>query len=265
MDVFGIIGNPVGHSRSPVMHEAAFTELGINARYVIFEPEPEALEEAITGAAALRITGLNVTIPFKQAVLDFVRTDELATQIGAVNTIDFSTDPPTGYNTDATGAKRSLEHHGVEITGKSAVLVGAGGAGRAIAHMLAEEGANVRIVNRTESRALELADAVNGSGYGLTDITELLPDADLLINATSVGMEEDVSPVHADALHAGLVVMDAVYQPLRTRLLRDAEAAGATTIDGAWMLLFQGVEAFERWTGRSAPIETMNQALRRSL
>ena len=266
MDVFGLLGNPVGHSLSPPMHEAAYDELGLEARYVTFEPEPDDLETAIDGAAALGISGLNVTIPFKQDVLEYVEVDELATRIGAVNTIDFSGDVPTGHNTDASGALRALERGDVDLEGARATLVGAGGAGRAIAFALSDAGATVEIANRTESNAYDLAEEVPGaSGHGLDGLAELVGDSDVLVNATSVGMEEDVSPVPADALHGDLVVMDAVYRPLETRLLREAKAAGATTVDGAWMLLYQGVEALERWTGEEAPVGAMNEALRSHL
>jgi shikimate dehydrogenase len=131
--------------------------------------------------------------------------------------------------------------------------------------MAADADASVHVANRTRETAGDLADAVGGTGHGLDALPALLPDADILINATSVGMEEDRSPVPASALHDGLTVMDAVYSPLETRLLRDAERAGATTVDGAWMLLYQGVAAFERWTGRSAPVDAMNRAVRDAL
>ena len=263
MDVFGLVGNPVGHSLSPPMHEAAYDALDIDARYVTFEPAKGDLPAAIEGADALGVAGLNVTIPFKRDALDVVEADDLATRIGAVNTVDFSGDRPTGHNTDAAGARRSLEDHGAALDGATAVVVGAGGAGRAVAFALSDAGSTVRIANRTEPTAHDLADEVSGaSGHGLDAVPELLADADVLVNATSVGMEEDASPVPADALHGDLTVMDAVYTPLETRLLRDAERAGATTVDGAWMLLYQGAEAFERWTGREAPIDAMNQALR---
>jgi len=263
MKVFGLVGNPVEHSLSPPMHEAAYAERGIDARYVTFEPDPRAIESAIEGAAALGIAGLNVTIPFKQDVLAVVDPGDLAARIGAVNTIDFSTDPPSGYNTDAAGVTRAFAHHDVAIEGRTAVVVGAGGAGRAAAFALADEGATVAIANRTVERARDLAGEIPGAtGHGLDALPDLVADADLLVNATSVGMEEDRSPVPAGALHADLAVLDAVYSPLRTRLLRDAGAAGALTIDGAWMLLYQGVEAFERWTGETAPVGAMNAALR---
>jgi shikimate dehydrogenase len=179
-----------------------------------------------------------------------------------VNTVDLSASPPRGYNTDAAGLRRTFERHGVPLDGQTAVLVGAGGAARAAAVALADAGADLRVANRTVGRAEQLAAEVGARAAGLDALPDLLADADLLVNATSVGMEEDASPVPADALHGGLVVFDAVYTPLETRLLRDAAAAGATTIDGAWMLLYQGVEAFERWTGRDAPVEEMNRALR---
>ncbi|WP_306060218.1 shikimate dehydrogenase [Natronococcus wangiae] len=266
MDVFGLIGNPVGHSLSPPMHEAAYDDLGLEARYVTFEPASDEIEDAIRGADALGVRGLNVTIPFKRDVLELVDADELAARIGAVNTIDFSGDAPTGHNTDAAGALRALRDHDVDLEGADAVIVGAGGAGRAISFGLADAGGTVTIANRTESTARELADEVPGaSERGLENLADPLADADVLVNATSVGMEEDATPVPADALHGDLAVMDAVYRPLETRLLRDAAAAGATTVDGAWMLLYQGVEAFELWTGREAPVAAMNEALRSRL
>ena len=265
MQVFGLIGNPVGHSLSPPMHEAGYREVGLDARYVTFEPPKDDAVAAVEGADALGVAGLNVTIPFKQDVLDAVDPDPLAERIGAVNTIDFGDGRPKGYNTDAVGAVRALREHDVAIDG-TAVVVGAGGAGRAVAFGLADEGMAIRIANRTVEKANALADEVpGGTGHGLDDLPDLLADADVLVNCTSVGMDEDRSPVPADALHGDLGVLDAVYSPVETRLLRDAETVGATTVDGAWMLLFQGVEAFERWTGESAPVDQMNAALRERL
>ena len=267
MDVYGLVGNPVGHSLSPPMHEAGYAELGLDARYVTFEPPKDGAAAAVDGADALGVAGLNVTIPFKQDVLAAVDPDPLAERIGAVNTVDFTAagDRPAGYNTDAAGAVRALRSHGVDLAG-TAVVVGAGGAGRAVSFGLADEGMAVEVANRTESKARDLADEVpEAVGHGLGALPDLLADADVLVNATSVGMEEDASPVPAGALHADLAVLDAVYRPLETRLLRDAADAGATTVDGAWMLLYQGVEAFERWTGRDAPVDAMNDALRERL
>jgi len=264
MDVYGLIGNPVGHSVSPPMHEVAYEQLGLDARYVSFEPPEDALGLAVEGASALGVGGLNVTIPFKESVLPLVDLDPLADRIGAVNTIDFDGEP-TGHNTDAEGLTRAFEHHDVSLAG-TAVVVGAGGAGRAASFALADAGVDVRIANRTVGRAEVLADEVPAAtAHGLEALEARLDDADLLVNATSVGMESDDTPVPREALHGDLAVLDAVYSPRETRLLREAATAGATTIDGAWMLLFQGVAAFELWTGREAPVEAMNRALRAAL
>ncbi|WP_276271311.1 shikimate dehydrogenase [Haloarcula litorea] len=265
MDVYGLVGNPVGHSLSPPMHEAGYEALGLDARYVTFEPPADAGEAAVEAAETLGVAGLNVTIPFKRDVLAAVDPAPLAERIGAVNTVDFSGETPRGYNTDAVGAVRAFEHHGVDLSG-TAVVVGAGGAGRAVAFGLADEGVTVGIANRTESTAHDLAAEVpDATGHGLDELPDLLADADLLVNCTSVGMDEDASPVPAEALHADLAVLDAVYSPIETRLLRDAADAGATTVDGAWMLLYQGVAAFELWTGSDAPVAAMNEALRAEL
>ncbi|MFB6168476.1 MAG: shikimate dehydrogenase [Haloferacaceae archaeon] len=262
MQVFGLIGDPVGHSRSPPMHEAAYRDLEMDARYVTFEPTSAGA--AVDAAAALGIAGLNVTIPFKQDVLDHVEADPLAARVGAVNTIEFGTDPPRGYNTDLAGVTRSLAHHDVDPTGAEAVVVGAGGAGRAAAFALADAGASVHVANRTVATAEDLAAAVGErtTAGGLGSLDDRVPGADLLVNATSVGMDEDETPVPARLLHADLAVLDAVYSPVETRLLREAADAGATTVDGAWMLLYQGAEAFEIWTDREAPVAAMNRALR---
>ncbi|MFD1641043.1 shikimate dehydrogenase [Halohasta litorea] len=266
MDVYGLVGNPVGHSVSPPMHEAAYEELGIEASYVAFEPPVDEIRQAIGGAQTLGIAGLNVTIPFKQDVLELVEPDGLAERIGAVNTIEFGEGAPRGYNTDAAGVTRAFEHHDVDLTGRKAVVVGAGGAGRAAAFALSDAGAEVHIANRTVDRAIELAsDVSDGTGGSLDTLDSQIGDASILVNATSVGMESDETPVPADCLHSDLTVLDAVYAPLETRLLQEARETGATTIDGAWMLLFQGVEAFEQWTDREAPVEVMNRALREAL
>ncbi|MFB6162112.1 MAG: shikimate dehydrogenase, partial [Halococcoides sp.] len=263
MDVYGLIGSPVDHSLSPPMHEAAYQALGIDAQYVTFEPDDGAA--AVEAARTLGIDGLNVTIPFKEDVLDAVDPDPVAERIGAVNTVAFEGDRPVGTNTDATGAVRALREHGATLSGR-AVVVGAGGAGRAITVGLADAGMTVEVVNRTVERAHEVADLVeNARGDGLDALGDRVPDATVLVNATSVGMETCETPVPAEYLHEDLIVLDAVYRPLQTQLLADAAAAGATTVDGGWMLLYQGAAAFERWTGQSAPVDAMRSALRSEL
>lgn len=276
MDVYGLIGNPVEHSLSPPMHEAAYEARSLDARYVTLEADPERIEAAIEGADALGVAGLNVTVPFKRDVLSSVDPTPTAAAVGAVNTITFDgadgddggsgDELPEGHNTDVEGVVRAFRHHDVEIPGRSAVVVGAGGAGRAATYALADAGADVFVANRTVERAEALADDFADLGVdagGLDALDERLPAADLLVNATSVGMDDPhTSPVPTELLHGDLAVLDAVYSPLRTKLLRDADAAGAETVDGAWMLLFQGVAAFERWTGADAPVAVMNGALR---
>ncbi|WP_339102733.1 shikimate dehydrogenase [Haloterrigena salinisoli] len=266
MDVYGIIGNPVEHSLSPPMHQAAFRERELDAEFVTFEADPDRIEEAFRGAEALGIDGLTVTLPFKHDAFEFVEPDDRARRVGAVNTIDFTEDGPVGYNYDLSGTLRAFEHHDVDLEGADAVVVGAGGAARAIAFGFEEAGATVSIANRTVEKAHDLADDVPGaSGHGLDELPDLMADADVVANATSVGLESDESVAPADAWHEDLTAFDAVYKPLETRFLKDAQAAGAQTIGGAWMLLFQGVEAFEMWTGEDAPVETMNEALREHL
>jgi shikimate dehydrogenase len=266
MDVYGLVGNPVGHSLSRPMHEAAYETLGMDAAYVSLEPDPEDLELAIRGADALGVAGLNVTVPFKESVLAYVEPDEKAAAVGAVNTVAFRQDGnPTGWNTDVEGVRRAFDVRDVPLEGEEAIVLGAGGAGRAAAWALAEAGASVTVVNRTVSRAETLAELVDGRAAALDALDELVPESSILVQTTTVGMESDRSLVPAEALHAELTVLDAVYRPVATRLLRDAEAVGARTIDGTRMLLYQGVEAFERWTGEDAPVAVMDQALRARL
>jgi len=263
MDIYGIIGNPVEHSLSPPMHEAGFRERGIDAEFVTFETEEDRIREAFRGAEALGVDGLTVTLPFKHDAFEFVDPDDRARRVGAVNTIDFGASPPVGYNYDLSGTLRAFEHHDAALEGRDAVVIGAGGAARAIAFGFEEAGADVAIANRTVERARDLAGEVSGAtGRGLDELPSLMADADVVANATSVGLEADESVAPANAWHSDLVAFDAVYKPLETRFLRDAAGAGAETIGGAWMLLFQGVEAFETWTGVDAPVEAMNEALR---
>jgi len=273
MDVYGLVGDPVAHSLSPPMHEAAYEATGVDARYVTFRVEDGDLPAAVEGARALGVSGLNVTVPHKQRVLELVDPDPLAARIGAVNTVVVG-DRVTGHNTDAAGARRALRAGGADLDGATAVVVGAGGAGRAVTVGLLDAGATVRVANRTVERAEALvadlraaagesgsADTVPVSAHPLSALETLLPEATVLVNATTVGMEADRSPVPAGALHDGLTVLDAVYRPRETRLLRDAERAGAGTVDGGRMLVEQGAAAFERWTGRDAPTEAMAAAL----
>ncbi len=258
MDVYGIIGWPVEHSLSPVMHNTAFKARKIPAVYGLFPVAPEDLKEALTGLRALNIKGVSVTIPHKENVIPFLDTlDRVAEEIGAVNTIVHREKRLFGYNTDWIGVKRALEEV-VSLADKRAVVVGAGGAARAVVYALKREGARVTIYNRTWEKARSLAEkfAVEARPW------EELPDArgEILVQTTSVGLKEDVSPVPREILSLFQVVMDIVYTPLETRLLREAREAGCKTVHGLKMLVHQGAEQFRLFTGQEPPVSLMEEA-----
>ncbi len=268
----GIIGDPIEHSMSPAMHNAAFKELGIDYVYLPFRVKKEDVGKAIAGMRALNIKGLNVTIPHKVAVLQFLdKLDPLAEKIGAVNTIVNDDGVLSGYNTDAAGFLQALLEKGFEPERKRTVILGAGGASRAVSFILADRGAQLVILNRRLELdwAIELASRISQIFGKKVDALELnrenmaraLDKADILVNATSVGMSPDTdqTPVNIELLRPDLVVYDIVYNPIKTKLLREAETAGAKTIPGVDMLVWQGVLAFEKWTGQKAPVELMKR------
>lgn len=270
MKLFGVLGDPVSHSLSPVMHNAAFKALGMDCEYHAFRVSKDVLHDAIRGAYALGFGGLNLTIPLKEKALEIVKPTELANQIGAINTIDFK-NGIVGYNTDGIGAKMALMDGGIEVRGKNVLLLGAGGAARAIAFQLAADGASVTIANRTEERAVALAKEVcrvgKARGAGLDELKNLIQKSDILINSTAVGMSPKISEtiVTGDMMHSSLAVFDIVYNPVNTLLLQEARKAGAKTIDGVMMLVYQGAEAFRIWTGRTPPVDVMERAVRGKL
>jgi shikimate dehydrogenase len=264
MRVYGIFGDPIGHSLSPAMHNAALAALGFKACYHAFRVSRDRLRDALFGAEAMGFGGLNLTIPLKEIALEIVTADELAEAIGAVNTISFD-GKIRGHNTDGRGALLSLQDAGVQVKGGNVVLIGAGGAARAIAYTLSREGAEIAIANRSVPRAEELAESIGGSAFGLEDLERLVPWADVVINATSVGLREsDPRLFPAHLLKRGQVVFDIVYSR-ETELLKDAALAGALALDGVMMLVYQGAIALEIWTGRKAPVDVMEQAVRASL
>ena len=274
--VFGVFGDPIGHSLSPAMHNAAFSALGMDCVYHAFRVKPEKLENAILGAEAMGFGGLNLTVPLKEAALklECVKPDPLAAEIGAVNTIVFRDGEILGYNTDGLGARQALLETAVEIKGSKVLITGAGGAARAIAFQLAADGAEVTIANRTEERAVELAKDISAAklpgkvkGTGLLELGTLIREADILTNTTTLGMHphEDASIAQVEDLHPDLTVFDIVYNPLETKLLRDAKAAGAKTVSGVLMLVYQGAEAFRLWTGVEPPVELMKKTVLEAL
>jgi shikimate dehydrogenase len=208
--------------------------------------------------------GLNLTIPLKEMAMDIVQPDDLARAIGAVNTVSFGLEI-AGHNTDGAGALMALEEAGVKIKRCKVLLIGAGGAARAIAYTLAQEGAEIFIANRSLKRAEELARCVGGEGYALDMLVKLVPQADVIVNATSIGMRKgDPKLFDGRLLHEGQVVFDVVYNR-QTELLQDAAKAKAVAIDGVMMLVYQGAKALEIWTGKKAPVEVMEKAVRDGL
>lgn len=262
-EIYGIIGNPVKHSLSPIIHNTAFKRMGLNAVYLAFEVEN--LEEAISGVRGLGIRGVSVTIPFKTQVIPFLdEVEALAKKIKAVNTIVNEGGRLVGYNTDWRGALEALEEE-VDLKGKKVLLLGAGGAARAIGFGLKEKGSQVIISNRSPDKANELAKDLGFVYQPLLSINE--PKIDVIINATSVGMSphNGESPLHKNVLKEGMKVMDIVYEPLKTKLLQEAEEQGCRTINGLEMLARQGAGQIEIWTGRKPDIEEIKEDLRRAL
>ena len=268
--ICGIIGDPIEHTMSPVMHNAAFKNKGVDYVYLAFRVKKEELGKAIEGMRVLNIRGLNVTIPHKVAVIPFLdELDSLADKIGAINTIVNDNGVLRGYNTDATGFLQALRERGIEPKGKSVVILGAGGASRAISFILAERGSSLVILNRTWNKAKICTDRISeifqseatALKLDRENLAAALSKADILVNATSVGMSPNIdeTPVTSDLLRPNLVVYDIVNNPTKTRLQREAEAVGATAISGLDMLLWQGALAFEKWTGLKAPIGVMRQ------
>lgn len=286
-----VLGHPIKHSASPAMHNAAMAALGLNWRYLAFEVLPEKLGTAIEGAKNMGFAGLNLTVPHKLLALGLVDVvEEDAAAWGAVNTIAFEgrdpagnwkplgvlTDEPReirsrGYNTDAEAITRSLkEDLGLDCNGASVLLLGAGGAGRTAALKLASEGVgNLCLINRTRSKAEQIGAEINKK-YPATKVSYSYPSGsvDLLLNATSLGLAAvDEMPFSLSdfKLSNARCVYDMIYRPAETPLLAAAKKAGCRTANGLGMLLYQGAKALELWTGKTAPIEIMRQALKKNV
>lgn len=262
-ELYGIIGNPVRHSLSPIIHNGAFRRMGLNAVYLAFEVND--LEEAIGGVRELGLRGVSVTLPFKTQILPYLdQIEGVASKIRAVNTILNEGGRMIGHNTDWEGALQALETK-VDLKGKRVILLGAGGAARAIGFGLKEKGCQVIIFNRSQNRAKILAKELGCFHHPLSSFEEM--DGDILVNATSVGMYplDAESPIPKEILEEGMVVMDIVYRPLQTRLLREAAERGCMTIDGLEMLAHQGAAQLEIWTGKRPDILEIKNDLRRVL
>jgi shikimate dehydrogenase len=269
--VCGVIGEPIEHSLSPIMHNAAFQAIGLDFAFLAFRVKPAEVEFAVNGVRALNIRGLNITMPHKTAIITHLDRVDLSAQIvNSVNTVLNKENLLFGFNTDGVGAVKALKENGVELKGRKILLLGAGGAARAIAYALAKEADELAVLNRTVKQAQALARLLEKSfnkkiasgSLSPYDVEINIQDSDILINATSVGMKPkpDESPIAPKMLRRDMAVMDIVYNPLETRLTKDAKAAGAEVISGIEMLIYQGAASFEIWTGKSAPVEVMRQA-----
>lgn len=259
----GILGWPVGHSLSPAMHNAAFAALGLNWAYLAFPVAPGRVGAVVEGLAAAGCAGLNVTIPHKQEVMTAcTAVSPAAAAIGAANTL--IPDGDGGFradNTDAEGFIRAIDEAApLDLEGARVLVLGAGGASRAVVYALRARGAHPVIANRTPERAEALGDAIP---FEPRAIARAAQDAVLVVNATSLGMGSEAVPTELplDCLGSAHVVNDLVYRPGGTPWLRAAAARGARTVDGLGMLLHQGAAAFERWTAVAAPVDAMRRAL----
>jgi shikimate dehydrogenase len=260
-----LIGDPVEHSLSPLIHNAGYQALGINYAYVSFQVSDT--KRAIEGIRGLGIRGASITIPHKTTAIKYIdRLDPLAEEIGAVNTIVNDDGILTGYNTDGDGALQALEEV-TTLKGRKTVLIGSGGAASAIAFGLKARGVKLVVLNRAEAKARELAKKVNTEDSGGLERLAEIASADILINATSVGMwpNVDQSIIPKDFLHNRLTVFDIVYNPRETRLIAEARERGCAVVYGYKMLLYQAARQFELFTGLKAPLAAMESALTQAL
>jgi shikimate dehydrogenase len=269
--ICALVGDPIEHTISPAMQNAAFEAMGLDYCYVPFRVEPRELEKAMLGVRAMHLHGLNVTIPHKVAVLAFLdELDDMAENLGAVNTVINHGGRLKGYNTDAAGFYKALLNEGIIPKGKNITILGAGGAARAVSFILADKGANMTILNRDERRAENLADSlmrlfrkeVVVGGLQKRNLKKIVENTEILVNTTSVGMlpQSGSSPLPFGLIKKEQVVFDIIYNPQKTALLTEAEEAGAKIIGGIEMLVHQGAAAFEIWTGEKAPVDVMRQA-----
>jgi len=260
-----LIGNPVEHSLSPLIHNAGYQALGINYVYIPFQVKD--IKRAIEGIRGLGIRGASITLPHKTSAIKYLdKIDPLAKEIGAINTIVNNEGVLTGFNSDYHGALKALEEV-TSLGGKRAVLIGSGGAALAIAVGLKKKGVKLVVLNRTEDKARKLARQVNAEDFGGLKKLPLVSAADILINATSVGMwpkvNESIIPKHL--LHNRLTVLDTVYNPKETRLLSEARERGCAIVYGYKMLLYQAAMQFELFTEHQAPLKAMESALTQAL
>jgi shikimate dehydrogenase len=261
--LYGVMGHPIGHSLSPILHNAAFRVCGINAVYLAFESRDA--EGCLSAMRALGIRGMSVTIPHKSKVIPLLdELDPLAKSVGAVNTIVNHSGRLVGHNTDAIGALRAIEEK-VPLSVMRCLLIGAGGAAHAIGFVLKDKGVALSVVNRSRDRGEALAGKLHCPYIPLEEVVK--QDADMVIQTTPVGIYPHVNqcPVPEQLLKKDMLVMDIIYNPLETQLLKKAKDHGCTIIDGLSMFVYQGAEQFELWTGVHPPVSEMRSAVEGAL
>lgn len=264
-----IIGDPIIHSLSPSMQNAAFLALGLNCTYIAFKVTSDELKESIESLRTIRISGFNVTVPHKVEVMKYLdELDSTAKRAEAVNTVNNIEGIFKGYNTDISGFIEPLRRRGIELTGMQVLLLGAGGAARAVVAALSEEprAAKLVIANRDPARAKELGNIASRLGLkcetiSLDDASRFSPESDMIVNATSIGTNNEASVIDQARIKKGSVVYDIVYRPISTDLIENARHAQAIVVYGYEMLVEQGARAFEIWTGLPAPRDAMKKSL----
>lgn len=247
-EVYGVIGHPVKHSLSPVIHNLGFNLLGIKGVYGTFEVRPENLETAIKGVRVLGIKGLSVTVPYKETIMKYLdEINKIALEIGAVNTVENVNGSLVGYNTDWIGVIRAFEENFIEITNRKVVILGAGGASKAIVYgLISKNPKKIEVYNRTFEKALDLAKKFSIEPKKWEEIERA--SGDIIIQATSIGLNTWDTPVSEEIVKRFEVAMDIVYKPLKTKFLDLAEKRGCKIIDGLQMLIYQGIEQLRIWT-----------------
>lgn len=270
--ITGVIGHPIEHSMSPPMHNNAYKQLNMDYVYVAFHVQPEDIEKLITSAKTLGIRGLNVTIPHKTTIIPYLdEIDETAKKIGAVNTIQFKDNKAKGYNTDGIGAIKSIQEY-TTLQDKNILILGAGGASKAISFSLINENINsLTIANRTKENAEQLIENIKKQTnftkiqyHTINDVDTIIKDMDIIINTTPIGMyphHEVKPPIKTDNINKNHIVMDIIYNPLETQLLKQSKENGAQTINGTSMLINQGLVSFEIFTGEKATYKSFEEAL----
>ncbi len=261
--IIGIFGNPIEHTLSPAMHNAAFNTLGLDMSYVPFRVLPEDLPDAVRAVRSLNLLGVNITVPHKENVIPLLdEVDKEAEFIGAVNTVVNNDKKLKGYNTDGRGFMRSLLEEGISVDGKDIIIIGAGGASRAISYYLSEKSSRLFLYDLDRKKTEKLASDLKKIRRNIF-IPENISDVAkpfMIINATPLGLKpSDPLPFNQDHVTPDMVICDLVYK--KTKFLQEADKKGSRTIDGSGMLLWQGVLAFELWTGIQPPVDVMRQAL----